>query len=122
MGDREGAEIFFDLDESDQATLSSPAPPCNHRASKASTGSVRPDVRIPNPPVSTYSHPPWAIRGQANAVAIVILLDILQCPLQTPARAIALGALSIMLDVEQPLYEATTLLNAASLLHRCAES
>jgi hypothetical protein len=32
------------------------------------------------------------------------------------------GALTIMLDVEQPLYEATTLLNAASLLHRCAES
>jgi hypothetical protein len=31
-------------------------------------------------------------------------------------------ALAIMLDVEQPLYEATTLLNAASLLHRCAES
>jgi len=31
-------------------------------------------------------------------------------------------ALTIMLDVEQPLYEATTLLNAASLLHRCAES
>ena len=27
-----------------------------------------------------------------------------------------------MLDVEQPLYEVTTLLNAASLLHRCAES
>jgi hypothetical protein len=34
-----------------------------------------------------------------------------------PARALA-----IMLDVEQPLYEVTTLLNAASLLHRCAES
>ena len=31
-------------------------------------------------------------------------------------------ALTIMLGVEQPLYEATTLLNAASLLHRCAES
>ena len=31
-------------------------------------------------------------------------------------------ALTIMLDVEQPLYEVTTLLNAASLLHRCAES
>ena len=31
-------------------------------------------------------------------------------------------ALTIMLDVEQPLYEATTLLNAASLLHRRAES
>jgi hypothetical protein len=31
-------------------------------------------------------------------------------------------AVTIMLDVEQPLYEATTLLNAASLLHRCAES
>jgi hypothetical protein len=26
-----------------------------------------------------------------------------------------------MLDVEQPLYEITTLLNAASLLNRCAE-
>jgi hypothetical protein len=34
-----------------------------------------------------------------------------------PARAI-----TIMLDVEQPLYEVTTLLNAASLLHRCAGS
>ena len=33
-----------------------------------------------------------------------------------PARAVA-----IMLDVEQPLYEVTTLLNAASLLHRCHE-
>ena len=31
-------------------------------------------------------------------------------------------ALTIMLDVEQPLYEVTTLLNAASLLHRCADS
>ena len=31
-------------------------------------------------------------------------------------------ALTIMLDVEQPLYEITTLLNAASLLNRCAES
>ncbi len=31
-------------------------------------------------------------------------------------------ALTIMLDVEQPLYEVTTLLNAASLLKRCAES
>ena len=31
-------------------------------------------------------------------------------------------ALTIMLDVEQPLYEATTLLNAAGLLRRCAES
>jgi hypothetical protein len=31
-------------------------------------------------------------------------------------------ALTIMLDAEQPLYEATTLLNAASLLHRRAES
>ena len=31
-------------------------------------------------------------------------------------------ALAIMLEVEQPLYEATTLLNAVSLLHRCAES
>jgi hypothetical protein len=31
-------------------------------------------------------------------------------------------ALTIMLDVEQPVYEATTLLNAASLLHRCVES
>ena len=31
-------------------------------------------------------------------------------------------AVTIMLDVEQPLYEITTLLNAASLLHRCAES
>ena len=30
-------------------------------------------------------------------------------------------ALTIMLDVEQPLYEITTLLNAASLLNRCAE-
>jgi hypothetical protein len=30
-------------------------------------------------------------------------------------------ALAIMLDVEQPLYEVTTVLNAASLLHRCAE-
>ena len=29
-------------------------------------------------------------------------------------------AVSIMLDVEQPLYEANTLLNAASLLNRCA--
>jgi hypothetical protein len=34
-----------------------------------------------------------------------------------PARAVA-----NMLDAEQPLYEFTTLLNAASLLHRCAES
>jgi len=31
-------------------------------------------------------------------------------------------AIAILLDVEQPLYEATTLLNAASLLHRSAES
>jgi len=31
-------------------------------------------------------------------------------------------AITIMLDVEQPLYEITTLLNAASLLNRCAES
>src|SRR6266550_959256 len=31
-------------------------------------------------------------------------------------------ALLIILDVEQPLYEATTLLNAASLLHRPAEA
>ena len=31
-------------------------------------------------------------------------------------------AITILLDVEQPLYEITTLLNAASLLHRCAES
>jgi len=31
-------------------------------------------------------------------------------------------AITIMLDVEQPLYEVTTLLNAASLLHRCADS
>ena len=31
-------------------------------------------------------------------------------------------ALAILLDVEQPLYEVTTLLNAASLLHRCEES
>jgi hypothetical protein len=31
-------------------------------------------------------------------------------------------ALAIMLDVEQPLYEATTPLNAASLLQRRAES
>ena len=31
-------------------------------------------------------------------------------------------ALTIMLDVEQPLYEATTHLNAASLLNWCAES
>ena len=31
-------------------------------------------------------------------------------------------AVAIMLDVEQPLYEATTLLNAVSLLSRCAES
>ena len=30
-------------------------------------------------------------------------------------------ALAIMLDVEQPLYEVTTVLNAASLLHGCAE-
>jgi hypothetical protein len=29
-------------------------------------------------------------------------------------------AVTIMLDVEQPLYEANTLLNAASLLNRCA--
>jgi len=29
-------------------------------------------------------------------------------------------AVAIMLDAEQPLYEATTLLNAASLLNRCA--
>jgi len=28
-------------------------------------------------------------------------------------------AVIIILDVEQPLYEATTLLNAASLLNRC---
>ena len=31
-------------------------------------------------------------------------------------------AITIMLDVEQPLYEVTTLLNAASLLNRYAES
>lgn len=31
-------------------------------------------------------------------------------------------AITILLDVEQPLYEVTTLLNAASLLNRCAES
>ncbi len=30
-------------------------------------------------------------------------------------------AVAIMLDAEQPLYEATTLLNAASLLNRCTE-
>lgn len=29
-------------------------------------------------------------------------------------------AVTIMLDVEQPIYEAKTLLNAASLLNRCA--
>ena len=29
--------------------------------------------------------------------------------------------LEVALDIEQPLYEATTLLNAASLLNRCAE-
>ena len=31
-------------------------------------------------------------------------------------------AVIIMLDVEQPLYEATTFLNAASLIRRCAET
>ena len=31
-------------------------------------------------------------------------------------------AIAILLNVERPLYEVTTLLNAASLLHRCAES
>jgi hypothetical protein len=31
-------------------------------------------------------------------------------------------AITIMLDVEQPLYEVTTLLNAASLLNRCTDS
>ena len=30
-------------------------------------------------------------------------------------------AVIIVLDVEQPLYEATTFLNAASLIKRCAE-
>ena len=31
-------------------------------------------------------------------------------------------AVAILLDAEQPLYEATTLLNAASLLNRCVNS
>jgi hypothetical protein len=31
-------------------------------------------------------------------------------------------ALTIALDVEQPLYEVTTYLNAASLLNRCSKS
>ena len=41
------------------------------------------------------------------------------------ARAAEAGdverAVAILLDAEQPLYEATTLLNAASLLNRCAD-
>ncbi len=41
------------------------------------------------------------------------------------AEACAAGnadqAVIIVLDVEQPLYEATTFLNAASLIRRCAE-
>jgi hypothetical protein len=44
-----------------------------------------------------------------------------------PAKACAeagnfKSGLTIMLDVEQPLYEVTTLLKTASLLHRSAES
>ena len=31
-------------------------------------------------------------------------------------------AVAILLDVEQPLYEATTFLNAASLINRCSET
>jgi hypothetical protein len=42
---------------------------------------------------------------------------------KTPQACMAVGhrerAVTIMLDVEQPVYEASTLLNAAGLLDRC---
>ena len=61
----------------------------------------------------------------------ISIKDLLKSIRQRLDRAIAVAraaeagdverAVAILLDAEQPLYEATTLLNAASLLNRCAE-